>query len=92
MLTTRELIQHFRDRERDVREGSNAVLKTSQGRKVVVGKHEAQNYAHLERVLSEADEACPRAADTIRWLLWHKVLDAQWYMYMAEMLDEREPI
>lgn len=53
------------------------VVGDQSGRKMTVGKHEACNHVHLRSVLEEADEKCPRASDTIRWLLWHNVLHAQ---------------
>ena len=81
-----ELVSSFTDREADSRERYNRLLANVPKRKSTVGKHEARNYIHLENVLEEADKACPKAADTIRWLLWHDILDAQWYMHMAEML------
>lgn len=81
-----ELVGHFTDKEAGDRERYNRILAEFPDRKSTVGKHEAQNYIHLANVLEEADKSCPKAADTIRWILWHKVLDAQWYMHMAEML------
>ena len=80
------LISSFTEREAISRERYNLLLVNFPKRKSTVGKHEAQNYVHLENVLKEADKSCPKAADTIRWLLWHDILDAQWYMHMAEML------
>lgn len=82
-----EAIKSFRDVEKSTRDRHNAIIGMKPDRPATVGKHEARNYAHLEAVLKEADEKCPRAADTIRWLLWHEILDAQWAMHMVEMLD-----
>ena len=84
-MEVRNLVDHFKRQEEVRREGNNSVIRADVGRKVTVGKHEAHNYAHLKAVIAEADEACPRAADTIRWLLWHEIVDAQWYLHMAEM-------
>lgn len=86
-MTVAELVKSFTERESRTRLGNNSVISEAFGRSTTVGKHEAHNFVHLKRVLAEADEACPRAADTIRWLLWHEIVDAQWYMHMAEMLE-----
>lgn len=86
-MTSLDLVKLFHDKESSVRLGNNSVLSEAVGRKMTVGKHEAHNLVHLKRVLAEADEVCPWAADTIRWLLWHEILDAQWYLHVAEMLD-----
>ena len=88
MLTVVQLIDHFKSREKDTREGNNLVISSAVGKPTTVGKHEARNRKHLASVLAEADQSCPRAADTIRWLLWHEIIDAQWYMHMAEMLKD----
>ena len=90
-MTPAEVLKSFRDVEQSTRALHNAIIGIKPDRKGTVGKHEARNYAHLEAVLKEADEACPRAADTIRWLLWHEILDAQWYMHMVEMITQGEP-
>ena len=89
-MTPAEALKSFRDVERNTRERHNAVIGIKPDRKATVGKHEARNYVHLEQVLKEADAACPRAADTIRWLLWHEILDAQWAMHMVEMIESEE--
>lgn len=81
-----EALDAFRRVEENCRATQNAIAETLNGRKPTVGKHEAGNHVHLRNVLAEADEACPRAADTIRWLIWHKVVDAQWAMHMVEMI------
>ncbi|MEO0782530.1 MAG: hypothetical protein AAFZ46_12280 [Pseudomonadota bacterium] len=83
----RAVLKAFRAVEQDVRTRHNAVINIKPDRPATVGKHEARNYVHLSAVLKEADEACPRAADTIRWLLWHEIVDAQWAMYMVEMIE-----
>lgn len=85
-----ELVSSFTEREADSRERYNRLLANFPDRKSTVGKHEARNYIHLEKVLEEADKTCPKAADTIRWLLWHEILDAQWHMHMAEILTTSE--
>lgn len=69
------------------REGLAQVLADRPDGPAVVGKHEAKNWVHLRAVISEAQDACPRAAETIRWLLWHGVLDAQRVMLMAEDIE-----
>ena len=81
-----EAISAFRSVEQNTRERHNAIIGIKPDRKPTVGKHEARNYVHLAEVLTEADKDCPRAADTIRWLLWHEILDAQWAMHMVEMI------
>tara|TARA_R100000951_G_C2644856_1_gene182202 strand:+ start:375 stop:656 length:282 start_codon:yes stop_codon:yes gene_type:complete len=85
-----ELVSSFKERATDSGNRYNRLLAKFPKRKSTVGKHEAQNYIHLENVLEEADKTCPKAADTIRWLLWHDILDAQWYLHMAEMLVIQE--
>ena len=49
-----------------------------------VGKHEAVNYKRLEGVVAEALTHCPKAAETIYWLLWHKQLAAQRIKLLAD--------
>ncbi|EPX84782.1 hypothetical protein Salmuc_01355 [Salipiger mucosus DSM 16094] len=39
-------------------------------------------------MIAEADEACPRAAETIRWLIWHSVLDLVRMKQIADDLEE----
>lgn len=82
-----EALDAFRNAEQNARDRYNPILANFPDRKPVVGKHEARNHVHLEETLAEADEKCPRAADTIRWLLWHDIVDAQWGMHMVEMLQ-----
>ena len=90
-----EVIKEFRQVEEDTRNRHNVITGIKPNRPATVGKHEARNHVHLECVIAEADEHCPRAADTIRWLLWHEILDAQWAMHMVEMIetvgDSKEP-
>lgn len=89
-MTPTEVIKSFREGEQNARDRHNAVIGIKPDRKATVGKHEARNYVHLSAVLKEADKTCPRAADTIRWLLWHEVVDAQWAMHMVEMIALKE--
>lgn len=89
-MTPSEALKSFRDVEQNTRERNNAIIGIQPDRKATVGKHEARNHVHLSAVLKEADETCPRAADTIRWLLWHDILDAQWAMHMVEMIESEE--
>ena len=84
------VVDAFRQREQSTRERGNVVIRNAAKTTSSVGKHEARNYAHLLSVLEEADAACPRAADTIRWLIWHEILDAQWAMQMVELIDSGE--
>ena len=56
------------------RETYKEVVGSDVGRTMTVSKHVASNHVHLRNVIAEADEQCPRAADTIRWMLWHNVL------------------
>lgn len=86
MKDGRELSKLFQEQEESLRERYNQILREFPDRKPVVGKHEALVVTHLKSVLKSADEDCPKAADTIRWLLWHDILTAQWYLHMAEML------
>jgi len=51
------------------------VLGDTGGVKMTVGKHEAMNWEHMKGVYTEAREKCPKAADTIAWMLWHDILD-----------------
>ncbi len=85
-----EAVQAFRGVEENARELCKVVLADKPNRAVTVGKHTARNHVHITSVLAEADEKCPRAADTIRWLIWHEVLDAQWSMHMLEMLKPED--
>lgn len=82
-----EALKAFRDVEENTRNRNNGIICIKPERPATVGKHEAKNWVHLENVLAEADGKCPRAADTIRWLLWHEVLNAQWAMQMVEMIE-----
>ena len=54
-----------------------AVVGTYVGRKMTVGRDEAHNHVHLRGVIAEADKLCPRAADTIRRLLWRSAHNAR---------------
>lgn len=83
-----EALKLFRDVEKDARRRCKRVTDKNPDRASTVGKYEARNYVHIDSVIAEADELCPRAADTIRWLIWHEVLDAQWAMHMVEMIEE----
>lgn len=83
-------IKSFKAHEQNARNRGNAVIRDAAKKTSTVGKHEARNYAHLRAVLEEADKSCPRAADTIRWLIWHEILDAQWAMHMVEMIEPKE--
>lgn len=88
-------LDEFRDmlrREVDGdRESLREVLAERPEGPVVVGKHEAKNWTHLRGVIAEAQETCPRAAETIRWLLWHGVLDAQRVMMLADEIKPARP-
>lgn len=53
-----------------------------------VGKHRARNWQHLKEVYAEARESCPRAADTIAWLLWWDIGDAD---RLAALTDPNDP-
>lgn len=80
-ITEAQMLDQHKMQEENARARLSAIGRPD--RPMTVGKHEASNHVHLQRVLAEADEACPRAADTIRWLLWHDVLDAQMMRSMA---------
>lgn len=84
MLTPAEVHQQHVDRVKYAREAFSKVLGENPERKTIVGKYEAHNYVHLKAVLEEADELCPKAADTIRWFLWWAVLDAQRMSFLTE--------
>jgi hypothetical protein len=81
-------VEDFRDMlRRDMqldRDALAAVLAERPEGPALVGKHEAKNWVHLRAVIAEAQETCPRAAETIRWLLWHDVLYAQRVLMIAE--------
>jgi hypothetical protein len=83
-VTLEEFREVLRRDEALERDGLTQVLAERPDGPAMVGKHEAKNWAHLRAVIAEAQDACPRAAETIRWLLWHGVLDAQRVMLMAE--------
>lgn len=89
-MTPAEALKSFRDVEQSTRETYNSIIGIKPDRKAIVGKHEARNHVHLAAVLKEADKVCPRAADTIRWLLWHEILDAQWAIHMVKMIESGE--
>jgi hypothetical protein len=89
-MTRDELLGHFTDKEAWAHENYNRILAIIPDHKPTVGKHEAITHAHLANVLAEADKSCPKAADTIRWILWHNILNAQWYIHMAKMLPDAE--
>lgn len=44
-------------------------------RQPTVGKHAARNHGHLRQVYQEALTSNPRFADTLAWILWHRVRD-----------------
>lgn len=83
-MTLEEFREMLRRDEALDREALSKVLADRPAGPAIVGKHEATNWAHLRAVISEAQEACPRSAETIRWLLWHRVLDAQRVMQLAD--------
>ena len=77
------------DREMtSARDGLKEVIDARPEGAAVVGKYEATNYGHLRSVIAEADEACPRAAETLRWLLWHNVMDITRIVQVADDLEE----
>lgn len=86
-ISREELRRLHREAVAAAEEAYNAVVGGDSGRKMTVGKHEAKNHAHLKSVLEEADEVCPKAADTIRWLIWHGVLKAQ---QMASFVEDED--
>ncbi|MEO1108299.1 MAG: hypothetical protein AAFX90_10285 [Pseudomonadota bacterium] len=88
MYSVQEMIDQHKQREDGARETLIAIGKSD--RPMTVGKHEAKNHNHLKSVLAEADEVCPRAADTIRWLFWHECLDAQLMHAMMQRVDASE--
>lgn len=70
------------------REGLEAVLGSNPERAPTVRKYEAKHWAHLKEVVAIADDECPRAADTIRWLLWWTVSHSQRMVLMADDIKE----
>lgn len=82
MIEPIQMLDQHKMREDSARATLSAIGRPD--RPMTVGKHEAGNHVHLQRVLAEADQTCPRAADTIRWLIWHDVLDAQIMHAMAK--------
>ncbi|MCC4298404.1 hypothetical protein [Aurantimonas coralicida] len=73
MTPAEQMLDFLREEYEHDRSGFAAVVPKGT-RTPSVGKHEACNYVHLRAVIEEAREACPRAADTIIWLLWHRSL------------------
>lgn len=93
-MTLEEFREILRRDEAFDRERLNEVLGSQPDRPTTVGKHEAKSWVHLRAVIAEADDACPRAADTIRWLLWHDLLSQQRIRLMSEDIeisDRAEP-
>lgn len=68
------------------------ILNEVPGNEMTVDKHEAETLEHLKQILTEADETCPRAADTIRWLIWHNVLEANRMQNLAMMQEGVNPV
>jgi hypothetical protein len=89
MLTPAEIHQQHKQKADHAREAFHEVLGPKPKRKMTVGKHEAQNYVNLKNVIAEADEKCPKAADTIRWILWHDVLEADRMAFLTEHFEEK---
>ena len=87
MLSSDEMQKQHRMAVEAARDRFKTVVGDHAGQAVTVGKHEAMNYVHLKTVIAEADELCPRAADTLRWFLWHDVLEAQRMASMAGATD-----
>lgn len=83
-------IDEMRDQFRQMKQNADDALRVCipEGFKPTLGKHEAVNHASMKRVIAEAQAACPDAAATIAWLLWHKSLDWQ---HMSLLL-EPDPI
>jgi hypothetical protein len=90
-MTLNEFISMLRREEASARGDLAKALADRPAGPTAVGKHEAKNWTHLRTVISEAQDACPRAAETIRWLLWHSVLDAQRIMMIAEDIEQEAP-
>lgn len=89
-MTLDEFKDILKEDEAFAREGLEAIFKELPDRPALVGKHEAKNWNHLREVMAEAEKTCPRAADTIYWLLWHDVLRKQRVKRMADDLYDPE--
>lgn len=85
-LSLEEFTKILKESEDHARRGLERIHSNLPDRPPLVGKHQAKNWNHLQEVLAEAETACPRAADTIYWLLWHDVLRCQRVRLMAEEL------
>lgn len=66
----------FKERAAHARRALSYVCGDLSKRVPTVGKHEARNHEHLRRIYAEARDEFPRFADTLAWLLWHDILDA----------------
>ncbi|CAM3780968.1 hypothetical protein [Litorimonas haliclonae] len=86
-LSPTEMHEQIQRRLESAQEGLSRIMPKAKERKLTVGKYEASNWTHLEQVLSDADESCPRAADTIRWLIWWKALDLQTLAYLLSDVE-----
>ena len=68
--------KEFTERAAQARKALWHVCGDVSGTPATVGKHEAKNHEHLRQVYAEAKESFPRFADTLAWLLWHDIVDA----------------
>ena len=68
--------KEFTERAAQARKAIWHVCGDVSGTPATVGKHEAKNHEHLRQVYAEAKESFPRFADTLAWLLWHDIVDA----------------
>ena len=73
---------------RSAKEAFDAVPKP-EGRDQTISKHTAVNRAQLKETVAIADQQCPLAADTIRWLLWWNVLTFQTLALLNEDLPQK---
>lgn len=74
----------FKAAEDHARKALRYVCGDLSGQHMSVRKHEARNHEHLRRIYAEARDIAPRFADTLAWLLWHDILDAQRLAMLSE--------
>ena len=82
-MTLDDFVVLLEREEKGLREGLSAVIGDRPDGPAVVGKHEAINHVHLRTMIASAQESFPEVAETLRWLLWHRVVNAQRLSFLA---------
>lgn len=85
---TNTILGQLESREDTARHHLDLIMKNKPDRPMTVGKHEAFNHKHIQDLITKADEVLPEASDTIRWLVWHKVLDFQTLTTLFKMFEK----